>query len=107
MINAQSIRQATNSQKPSLRIPHASLRNIPAEGNYNTASASIERVTPAEANVILSEEHSALGFRPLHRSLDSQAQAAAARDGNFVRSLQRTADLKEAARVDAVRVAAE
>ena len=86
----------------------ASVVEHPSQGPLqNAASVNLEKITPAEASVTVSGEHRALGFRPPHGSLASQAQAAAARNGNDTRGEQRTADLKGAARADAARIAVE
>ena len=63
----------------------------------------------------MSAEHKALGFRPPHGSLAAEAQAAAARHAEAEKELDETAarpaqskvdmeKLKEAARVDALRI---
>ncbi|KAI5118478.1 hypothetical protein M0805_003739 [Coniferiporia weirii] len=81
---------------------------------HDVPSVNLARITRAEAQILASEEHRALGYRPPHGSLASQAQSAAERnvatgdlDPDDGRGTQRTSALKEAARVDAARVAAE
>lgn len=68
---------------------------------------NLENITQSEASIVESEEHKALGYRPPPGSLAAQAQAAAARNGSDGKGVQRDADLKEAARADAARIAVE
>ncbi|KAL5498243.1 hypothetical protein ACEPAH_2383 [Sanghuangporus vaninii] len=80
---------------------------------HTAPSVNLLGITHAEARIITSEEHKALGYRPPQGSLAAIAQSAAAHHaqedagGTGERGSQRTSMLKEAARVDAARIAAE
>lgn len=84
------------------------MAEYPSQGPLrNTASVNLQKITQSEASIIESEEHRALGYRPPPGSLAAQAQAAAARNGSDGKGVQRDADMKEAARADAARIAVE
>ncbi|KAL5520402.1 hypothetical protein ACEPAG_9626 [Sanghuangporus baumii] len=80
---------------------------------HTAPSVNLSGITHTEARIITSEEHRALGYRPPQSSLAAIAQLAAARhaqedpESASERGSQRTSMLKEAARMDAVRIATE
>ncbi|EJD04993.1 uncharacterized protein FOMMEDRAFT_145661 [Fomitiporia mediterranea MF3/22] len=80
---------------------------------HTTASVNLSEITQPEANIITSEEHKALGYRPPSDSLAAEAQSAATFHAQVdpeharKRGTQPTSALKEAARVDAALLATE
>ncbi|THH06313.1 hypothetical protein EW145_g4171 [Phellinidium pouzarii] len=79
----------------------------------NTALVNLEHITSKEAQIIESEEHRALGYKPPPESLAALAQSAAALNEQLSatsreeRGSQPTVVLKEAARADAAQLAVE
>jgi hypothetical protein len=88
---------------------HASfrtLKNQPTQSTDNMAHIDLENVGAADARTLMSAEHKALGYRPPPGSLAAEAQAAAAKHPDAHVAVPE-AELLEAARKDAVRIAAE
>ncbi|KAL5478869.1 hypothetical protein ACEPAI_2146 [Sanghuangporus weigelae] len=80
---------------------------------HTTPSVNLSGITHSEARIITSEEHRALGYRPPQGLLAAVAQSATAHhaqedpEGASEHGSQRTSTLKEAARMDAARIATE
>ncbi|KAH8114850.1 hypothetical protein DFH11DRAFT_1761471 [Phellopilus nigrolimitatus] len=78
----------------------------PGPAPLDTPAVDLTHLSRTDARVIASEEHKALGYRPPPGSLAAHAQAAAAREAVEAEGgTARTGVLKEAARVDAARIA--
>jgi hypothetical protein len=87
-------------------VPQAEAKTAPSAPLTLSGRIDLDSVGAADAKTLMSAEHKALGYRPPPGSLAAEAQAAAAKHPDA--HLDVAADaLRELAREDAVRIAAE